>query len=348
MQDSSKPDIEIDGSIGGGSVLRVAVPLALAGKKSIRIRNIRSKRKSPGLRLQHLAGLQVLADLTNSSLIGGEIGSTEVFMYPKEPYTVKNVVKQVSVELRTAASVSLIVQALVHFVAASKHTVELTFNGGGSHTAWSPNFDYLEGIALPMFHRWGIGLSISLNRIGFYPKGGAKGVVTIKPVPFVKQALESSDLDSIEVICTASNQLKNARVAERQLDGFLESKLEIDKSKFHYSDTENPGTACTGIIHYSNKLVKGASELGKRGVKAEVVGNRAANYARNEIASKASVDQYMADQLLVPLAFSPAGSSFTIPSITPHVEANLAVIQKILGDCILLEESEAFVHVIRK
>ena len=72
MQPTNNNDqLVIDGSIGGGSVLRVGVPLAIALNKPITVYNIRQHRQKKGLRTQHLTGLQLLCRLTGSVLEGG-------------------------------------------------------------------------------------------------------------------------------------------------------------------------------------------------------------------------------------------------------------------------------------
>ena len=75
--------VEIDGTIGGGSVLRLGVPLAIALGKSLRITNIRQVReRRKGVQIQHLAGLNILSQLTGSQLIGASIGSSEIYLTP--------------------------------------------------------------------------------------------------------------------------------------------------------------------------------------------------------------------------------------------------------------------------
>jgi RNA 3'-phosphate cyclase len=61
--------IEIDGSIGGGQILRTAVGLSALTLKPFRITNIRKNRPKPGLKAQHLAGVKVSGEICQAEII---------------------------------------------------------------------------------------------------------------------------------------------------------------------------------------------------------------------------------------------------------------------------------------
>ncbi|MBF2962188.1 RNA 3'-terminal phosphate cyclase, partial [Pseudomonas aeruginosa] len=49
--------IELDGSEGGGQILRSALSLSMTSGQPLRIRNIRGRRSRPGLLRQHLTAV---------------------------------------------------------------------------------------------------------------------------------------------------------------------------------------------------------------------------------------------------------------------------------------------------
>ncbi|MCK4780316.1 MAG: RNA 3'-phosphate cyclase, partial [Candidatus Lokiarchaeota archaeon] len=99
----------IDGSFGegGGSILRLGAGLSILLKRPIRIKNIRANRPKSGLRLQHLKGLEALANLTNSSLSECQVGTKEITLYPKQTLQSK-----IEVKIGTAGNIGLLLQPI--------------------------------------------------------------------------------------------------------------------------------------------------------------------------------------------------------------------------------------------
>ena len=64
------------------AVLRNAAAYACIRRKPVQIRNIRGKRPVPGLKQQHLSGLQLLERVSGGSLDGGRIQSSEILFRP--------------------------------------------------------------------------------------------------------------------------------------------------------------------------------------------------------------------------------------------------------------------------
>lgn len=67
---------------GGGQVLRNGVALAAILQKSVRIVNVRGNRDQPGLKNQHLAGLQLVTEISLATTEGLQIGSSQVTFTP--------------------------------------------------------------------------------------------------------------------------------------------------------------------------------------------------------------------------------------------------------------------------
>jgi len=80
MAASRLSPILIDGSTleGGGQILRNSVAFACLTQKPIKIVKIRAKRDKPGLKPQHLTGIQLVASISEGKLENAFQNSTEV------------------------------------------------------------------------------------------------------------------------------------------------------------------------------------------------------------------------------------------------------------------------------
>lgn len=84
---------------------------------------------------------------------------------------------------------------------------------------------------------------------------------------------------------------------------------------------------------------KGASSLGERGLPAEKVGRTAAAELIAELASPASVDVHLADQLIVYLAL--AGGELSVREISLHASTNIWTVGHFLDKEIKVKENAA-------
>jgi RNA 3'-terminal phosphate cyclase (ATP) len=338
--------IEIDGTIGGGSVLRLGIPLAIALGKSLRVTNVRQvKERRKGLQIQHLTGLNFLAQLTGSQLLGASIGSSEIYLTPGNSDPPMNFLPKI--DIPTAAAVSLIIQILSNYVFASRKPLAFEFEGGGTHVAHSPNFDILLQVNKPLFELFGLRMHIQLVKPGFYPQGGAKGRIMLEPIPFSKVVLTTGEVKSIDVISSVSASLRSDKVAERQLSGFR-SVLKPNKEFAGYADAIDSGNACSAIIRYEGNSLKGVARVGSQKWPPEDVGKVTAEMTKEEIKNKATLDEQLADQLILPLTLAPSGSSYTFDKMYEHVETNLKVIKNIIGDVLDLQKKESFYILTKK
>jgi RNA 3'-terminal phosphate cyclase (ATP) len=324
--------IEIDGSYGegGGQILRTALALSAILEKPFTIQNIRSKRKNPGLQAQHLEAVEALTRITEAQTEGVKFGSQKITFIPQ------NILPgDYQFEVRTAGSVTLLLQAILLPLCLARSSSRLTLVGG-THVPWSPSFHYLSEVLLHTLKSMGVVAEAAIERWGFYPRGGGKIQLKINPVHKIElkaiSLVDKGHLKKIRGLSAISNLPKH--VAERQKGHALkriqsELKSEAEINILYDVPSSGPGSFLFLLAEYE-KTFAGFSSLGSRGKPAEKVADEAIDSLIDYIRSDGCVDSHLADQLVPFLALARGKSSFTTTRITEHLLTNLWVIQHFL------------------
>lgn len=292
--------------------------------------NIRAKRCNPGLRLQHVLGIKAAAEICDAEVNGDFVGSNKITFKPKG--FVKD---KINVRIDTAGSTTLIMQTLLPICTLSGKSFTVTLNGGATAGQWCPTLEYFREILVPNLGLLGIKKpEISVERAGYYPKGGAKIEIRIfSSKPNGIDLTKDFSVNEIKSISEASSFLKNAKVAERQSKAFAKEILSKFEFKMNtekkYYDTLCPGSAITAFFKTKAGTIVGASSLGELGKPSEKVGMECANYLIKEIEKKALIDKFCADQLMIFMAFTDS-SSIKTSEISNHVATNAEIIEKFL------------------
>jgi len=315
--------IEVDGSYGegGGQILRSAVSFSALTGEPARIVNIRAGRENPGLRPQHLKAVEAVALLCGGDADGLEVGSTEVKFAPGEIRS-----GGVKVDVGTAGSATLVLQALLP-VALHAHDGVVLEVSGGTDVKWSPTADYLRNVLCFFLGMVGCDVKVDVVRRGFYPKGG--GLVRVKVKPWVDRGAfeltERGEFQAVDVCSVATGHLREAEVAERQVKGFLKDFAphhKVGVMERLYAESQSVGSSFTAAARYGNTVV-GVCTLGERGLKAEAVGGRAAAELKAELDSGAPLDRHMADQIVPYVAL--AGGRVRVSEVTEHARTGVHV-----------------------
>lgn len=333
----------IDGAQGegGGQILRTSLALAAVTGQSVRITNIRSGRRNPGLAAQHVVSCQALAEVCAGQLRGGYLHSTEVELHPGV-LTGGSYFFDVSIECPSAGSTPLILQALLPALLFAPGPTTVTLCGG-TDVPWSPVFSYLEFVFLPLVRRLGADLEIERRRAGWYPAGGGEIVAHIRPL---RQPLRAADLShrgqvrELRVVSLAERRLPD-HILQRQCDGVqqeLGRQFVPLQCVTEHLGAASPGTTCLAVAEFDCGLA-GYTALGKAGKPAEHVGIEAGQPLRRFLEGQASVDEHLADQLLLYAALAAGTTTYITPQATGHLTTNALVVEQLLGVTTRLEQT---------
>jgi RNA 3'-terminal phosphate cyclase (ATP) len=327
--------LTIDGSYGegGGQIIRSSLALSLMTGKAFRIYNVRARREKPGLQRQHLTAVNAAAEIGHAQVDGARVGATEFTFKPGEVTPGEYVFN-----IGTAGSTTLVLQAVLPplMTASAPSLLKLE---GGTHNVHAPPYEFLEKTFLPLINRIGPRINIELERYGFYPPGGGRLNVFIEPAA----RLQRLDL-------TERGEIRNRRARALVVNlppSIGERELAVVKEQLNWTDEQlrvetsnnahSPGNVLTVEIE-SEHLTEIITGMGERGVRAEVVAERAVAEAQRYLATNAPVGEHLADQLLIPLALSGGGSYRTGP-LSLHTTTNIEIVKKFLPVEITVEQA---------
>ena len=326
----------IDGSHGegGGQVLRTSVTLAVLTQQPIRVENIRRGRRKPGLRPQHLTAVRAAAVICGARLYGDELGSEDLTFVPTEPVRSGRYVFDVTeaADGGSAGSVSLVLQTLLLPLVLARGESHLTLRGG-THVPWAPSASYLEHVYLPTLARVGAHARLQLAEWGFYPAGGGEIRICVPEQEGVLTPISLTDRGELRrvwgmAVVTNLPAHIPQRMATRARSLLLAQDIRVQVDPVRNRGA-GPGAGLFLFAEYSH-TVAGFTAYGQPGLPSEQVAEKACEELLAYHLSDAPTDQYLPDQIALPLAFAGGQSRIRTSSVSRHLLTNVWVLRQFL------------------
>jgi RNA 3'-terminal phosphate cyclase (ATP) len=318
--------IELDGAAGegGGQILRSALTLAMITGQPFRIRNIRANRARPGLMRQHLVAVQAALQVCGGEAAGTTLGSQDLTFVPGP---VKS--GDYAFAIGTAGSCTLVLQTVLPALLKADRPSTLRL-AGGTHNPMAPPVQFLQRAWCPRLAEMGAHIDIRLQRCGFFPTGG--GVVEARVEPCA----------ALQPRTWMARGERRAACAEAIVAAIPESvarrELECVGKALHWSEDQllvrglpgdqGPGNVLMLTLEYEH-TTEVFTAFGEKTVPAEQVAHQAVQRARRYLASQAAFAEYLADQMMLPLALAGSGG-FTLDEVSMHARTNAQVIETFL------------------
>ena len=318
--------IVIDGAQGegGGQILRTSLSIAMVTGRAVQVDNIRAGRSKPGLLRQHLACIRAAQAISQAEVIGAELGSRAVTFIPGPVRS-----GQYNFVVGSAGSTTLILQTVLMPLLLADGVSELKFEGG-THNGMAPSVDFIQHSFLPVLARMGVQVDIDLERFGFYPVGGGRWrarIHSLRNAQPLNLLAAGKLLDKTAVATSANiNSLVNVRELQqvKKYSDWGTSTLESRSVS-----AIGPGNILSLRVRFETICAMFES-VGVRGVSAERVADQALNMLTRYLRAAVPVDEFLADQLLVPLLLAKGGRFRTVAP-SEHFQTNLAVINALTG-----------------
>jgi len=280
--------IEIDGSYGGGGqVLRTSLSMSLATGKPFKIANIRSRRKRPGLLRQQLTAVNAAVEISQAEATGNELGSFELIFQPQ------NIIPgNYHFDIGSAGSCALVLQTILPALITDDGKSRIVVKGG-THNPFAPPYDFLVKAFLPIINKIGPNVKIELKRPGYYPSGGGKIAVTVRP----SKSLSVIDMLERGKVLRKSAQAIVAnlphKIAKRELNVVKNRMGFDDKNLDPVEEINSSGSGNVIFIEIAcDKITEVFTGFGSKGIRAEDVAESAVIAAKEYLRAKVPVGRF--------------------------------------------------------
>ena len=299
---------------GGGQIIRSSIVLSCITNQPIHLENIRKNRKEGGLKAQHLTAIKILQKIANAEVIGAELGSTEIKFIPNKIESLELIE-----DIKTAGSISLILQVLIPVVSIAQKKLTLIIKGG-TDVLWSPSMDYTQYVLKEAYSRMGIKFSIEVIKRGYYPKGGGEIKIQVYPAEIKSVNFIERKTNNLKLICTFS-KISLEKIKEKIEK--IKEKIKVE-SEIKEQEAIDSGASLL-IYNIDNNSIMGIDSKIKKKIQDFDLDLDKIN--NNSL----GLDEKLADMIVVPASLAKGKTIFRVKEITNHLETNLFVTSKITG-----------------
>ncbi|WP_075794104.1 RNA 3'-terminal phosphate cyclase [Massilia putida] len=328
--------IELDGAAGegGGQILRSALTLAMITGQPFRIRNIRANRTKPGLMRQHLVAVEAALQVCGGEAAGAALGSQDLTFVPGP---VKG--GDYAFAIGTAGSCTLVLQAVLPVLLKADKPSTLRL-AGGTHNPMAPPVQFLQRAWCPRLAEMGAHIDIRLERFGFYPAGGGVVEARVEPCTELRPRTWMGRGERRAAYAEAFVAGVPERVALRELEcvgqalHWHEDQLLVRSLPAN----QGPGNALMLTLEYDH-ATEVFTAFGEKSFSSERVAHQAVQRTRQYLESRAAFAEYLADQMMLPLALA-GGGGFTLDEVSMHARTNAQVIETFLPVCFAFDRQD--------
>ncbi len=334
--------IEIDGGQGSGSgtIVRSALTLAALLGEPLHLYNIRAKRPNPGLRAQHLTAARAIAELTEASLEGATLGSSEVRFRPTRAPRGGSY----SWDIGSAGSTTMMAMTLIPLACFADRPCTFRLKGG-LFQDFAPSAYHTQRILLPTLARMGVQAELQIVRPGYVPKDAGIIEVSVRPLADKISTLSlpprRGPVRRVSGVALSSH-LQQRQVSERMA---VRCAQVLERHGYraefeHLYDTTavQAGAALAVFAETADGCLLGSDQAGAPRRTSEAIGEHVARCLLEDLDNEASVDRYLADQLVLYGVLADGVSHYSVPSSTEHLETNLWLAETILGANVRLSD----------
>jgi RNA 3'-terminal phosphate cyclase (ATP) len=341
----SAPDlIVLNGSYGegGGALLRTAVAVSSLTQQPLHVLSVRGALRKPGVTSEDLTFIDAMGDCTRAEVEGAGVGSDELTFRPRS--LPRPLVSSYDVGAHEKGKVPgnalILFAAMIPILARSGGFSEVAIRAE-THNEKTIGFDAFERVTLPAFRRFGLYASARLVAPGF--GYGSKGEVAVEVEPSGLNSVEWPDRGPLvrtgAVVSTGDLSEQEGDTAAASLRELAARKGLEPEVEVVPMSSKSKGATVTVWAEFERGIGSGTAALGREGT-IEEAATLAFHRFTEWFETDATVDPYLADQLLLVAAQAEGRTVFTTPLVTPRLLTMAWVVRQFLPIHITILGSE--------
>ena len=318
--------IEIDGGqqSGSGTIVRFAVAFSTLCGRGIHLVNARTRRARPGLRPQHVAAVRACGELCGAVMEGVEVGSRELVFRPGK--RIRGGCYRW--DIGTAGSASMLALGVLPVACLADAPLSARITGG-LFQDFSPSPFHLRHVLAPLVGRMGASVELEVLRPGYVPAGAGLLELRVRPAAQGLVALALRDPGSVRAVrgIALASHLAERHVSERMARACEEvlggEGLSCVIERVDDATAARAGAGLAVWAETTTGCLLGADRAGAPRRSSEAIGRYVARALLEEVASGATVDRHLADQIVLFAALARGATRYRAPAESDHLRTNL-------------------------
>lgn len=336
--------LQIDGAHGegGASLIRTALAMATLTQQPTRIVNIRSDARHMGLRSEDLAILKGFSLSCGAEVIGAEVGERSLSFLPtRAPIGLNENIDVPDDEDGPGHANALVVAGSLMAILARTGVYSTLNCCGETYGNNVLTYDYFANVTLSAFRRMGLYAYTNMDSAGY--GRGSRGEVALEIEPSHLDGIKWADRGKLVAVraIVSTSELPDA-VAERgishlsRLGYYANITIDVEATRVK---SRGPGAFATIWAEFERGF-GGATTMGSRGVRMESIVQTAFEAFHSWYKTDATVDPYLADQLLIPAILAEGETTFKVSKLTERFLTVVWVIKQFLPIHITIKGQE--------
>lgn len=335
--------ITLDGSYGegGGALLRTALTMAAITQQPLRVDNVRGASRFPGLDAEDLTLVKALQETCKAELVGAALGSPNLSFLPtRRPRGLNGPIQAIRNESGRGPNANIVLSALLPVLARSG-VYSTVSTEGETYGANSLSYEGFANVTVPALRKVGLYAFPELVTGGFGRESA--GFVNLDVEPSALNGIQWADRGrqiGIEALIVTSSLPPS--IGERGLAHLrkLAQNANLPLTANHIQIASRQTGIYVNLSAQYERAYGGGSSIGGRGMRVESVAQLAFEELFQWMQTSATVDPYLADQLLLPLALAEDESIFSVSRLTSRFLTCVWVIKQFTPIHITVKGSE--------